>query len=381
MYRLYFAERDTTLYERHPERNTGIDSILELVKEVSASRFEGEILGQTYNSRILIDFESQITSLSASIAAGTIPPIGTSATSASVYLNLRCASADSLPSNYTLYAYPVSESWSNGNGSYDDTPETTLGASWYYRTGKRISTPLTWNTGSGHSSGQTSTRIGGGTWITGSGYEANQTFINAESPDVRMDVTNIVDKWIKGTITNNGFIIKRLTENETNGDIYGSIKFYSRDTNTIYIPRLEVAWDDSNNSGTGSFTEVTSDIYVPYFKNIRDQYREIEKAKFRLGVRPEFPSKSYQTSSFYLTQDRLPITSYYAVKDAVTEETIIPFDTKATKISCDTNGNYIKLDLNTFLPDRYYKLILKIVRDNGDDIQVHDNGYYFKVVR
>lgn len=366
MYRLYFAERDTTLYERHPNRNTGRDSILELTKQVSGSKFEGEILGQTYNTRILIDFQSQITALSASVADGTIPPIGTGATSASVYLNLRTAHGDSLPASYTLEAYPVSQSWSQGTGTYDDAPESTLGASWNYRTGEVVSNPLSWT---------------GGTWFSGSGYEASQTFTNAETPDIRMNVTDIVRQWISGIITNNGFIIKRPSNVETNGDIHGTLKFFSRNTNTIYIPRLEVAWDDSDLSGTGSFTEVSSDIYVPYFKNIRDQYRDTEKAKLKIGVRPEFPSRSYQTSSFYLTQDRLPVTSYYSIKDAVTEETIIPFDTIATKVSCDSNGNFIKLDLNTFLPDRYYKIILKVERDSGDDIQIHDKGYYFKVIR
>ncbi len=29
MYQLYFAERDTTLYEKFPDQNTGIDQILE----------------------------------------------------------------------------------------------------------------------------------------------------------------------------------------------------------------------------------------------------------------------------------------------------------------------------------------------------------------
>jgi len=381
MYRLYFAERDTTLYERHPDRNSGGDPILELNKDVSGSLFLGERLGQTYNSRIILDFDSQITALKASIAAGEIPPIGNGATSASAYINVRAASADTLPNDYTVYAYPVSESWSEGVGDYDDNPPAHLGASWYTRNGADSANPLLWDTGSGHSKGQTSTRVGGGTWITGSGYEASQSFNNAATPDIRMNVTDIIAKWVNDEIPNNGFMIKRSTSDETNSNVYGNIKFFSRDTNSIYIPRLEIAWDDSTLAGTGSFTEITSDIYVPYFKNIRDQYRDTEKAKFRIGVRPEFPSKSYQTSSFYLTQDRLPITSYYSIKDAVTEETIIPFDIKATRVSCDTNGNFIKLDLNTFLPERFYKIILKVERDNGNDVQIHDKGYYFKVVR
>lgn len=382
MYRLYFAERDTTLYERHAERNTGRDGILQLVKHGAGERFENEIRLTTYNSRILLDFGSQVTAIANAVAAGTIPPIGRAANSASIYLNLRAAGGSSAPENYTVYAYPVSESWSEGTGTYADTPESRLGASWYYRTGTDVSAVLAWNTGSGHSKGQVSlTNAGGGTWITGSGYEASQSFTNAELPDIRMDVTDIVQKWVAGTIVNNGFIIKRLTADETSTDIFGELSFFGKDTSTIYVPRLEVAWDDSEFSGTGSFNEITADVYSIYIKNIRDSYRETEKTKFRIGVRPAFPSKTYQTASFYDRHDRLTTSSYYSIKDAVTEETIIPFDTTATKISCDSSGNYFKLDLNTFMPERYYKIILKIERDGGDDVQVHDNGYYFKVVR
>ena len=41
MYKLYFAERDTTLYERFPKQNTGIDQILELTKVASGSKING----------------------------------------------------------------------------------------------------------------------------------------------------------------------------------------------------------------------------------------------------------------------------------------------------------------------------------------------------
>jgi len=62
-------------------------------------------------------------------------------------------------------------------------------------------------------------------------------------------------------------------------------------------------------------------------------------------------------------------------------ETIIPFDTDATQISCDDKGSFFKLRLNTFQPERYYKIVLKVERDGGDDVQVFSEGFYFKVVR
>lgn len=381
MYQLYFVDKDTTIYERFPNRNTGIDAILELTKIASGSKVNGEIQASSYNSRILIDFSSQITTLTTAISNGTIPAISKAPRSASVYLNLHAVDSADLPLSYTLKAFPVSQSWTNGNGNYSDLPEITNGASWYYVDNKDQATP--WVTGSAPSVGDSSATLtrGGGTWFTGSGYEASQSF-SFQSPDIRMDVTDIVSKWTTNVIPNYGFIIKRTHTDEISGEVLGSLKFFSRETNTIFVPRLEVAWNDSNLSGTGSVTEISdNELYVPYIKNLRESYRDSDITLFRIGARPEYPTASYtSTNSHYLTNYRLPATSYYSIKDSVTEEIIIPFDTNATQLSCDTNGSYFKINFSTFMPERYYKIVLKSIHASGD-VQIHDNGYYFKVVR
>jgi hypothetical protein len=384
MIQLYYPERDTTLYERYPDKNTGIDQMLELTKITSGSLLNGEIQADTYNSRILIDFGNQLTAISDAIASGDIPPIGAiNAGSASVYLNMRVAYASDLPYSYTLKAYPLFENWTNGTGNYNDIPETTNGVSWYYKDNKTQATR--WATGSAPSYNDYSvTNIqGGGSWYTGSGYEGTQAFeagINA-SLDMRMDVTDIVKKWVDDTIEDHGFIIKRSTADERSGDIQGTLKFFGLETHTIYVPRLEVVWNDTVLTGTGSFTEIADDIYVPYIKNIRNEYREADRAIFRIAARPQFPRRSYATSSHYTTEYRLPTSSYYSIQDAVTNETIIPFDNVATKISCDTAGSYFKLRLNTFQPERYYKIVLKVERNSGADVQTFSEGFYFKVIR
>jgi len=383
MYQLYFAEKDTTLYEKFPDQNTGIDQILELTKVSSGSKLNGIIQANTTNTRILLDFGSQISSITTDISNGKIPPIGTGINSSSIFLSLKASDASDLPLSYTIKAFPISESWSNGNGTYADIPETTNGASWHYKDAKNPGT--VWNTGSAASYNNLGVfdNQGGGTWMTGSGYEASQSFQN-QSPDIRMDVTDIVQRWVNEDIANNGFIIKRKYDEEINGSILGSIKFFGRESHTIFLPRLEVAYNDVNLSGTGSFDEISTDMYVPYIKNIRPEYRSGDITKFRIGVRPEFPIASYATSSFYITKDRLPVTSYYSISDTVTNEIIIPFDEgvkSSTQISCDEKGSFFKLNLNTFLPERYYKIALKVIRDNGDDTQIHDDRFYFKVVK
>ena len=383
MNRIFYAEKDTTLYEKHENRNTGIDEILQLVKITCGSRHEGQILSTTYNSRVLIDFGTEITAISNAITAGDIPAINNgNITSASVFLNLHAADANDLLQSYSIKAYPISESWDNGGGYYADTPETKIGSSWLYRSGDDVAgTGVAWKTGSAHSSntspGTTEIR-GGGTWITGSGYEASQSFQN-ESPDIRMNITDIVGKWTSSTITNNGLIVKRPYAAEQDGNVYGNLKFFSRESHTIYVPRLEVCWDDQINQDT--LAAITADTYVPYIKNIKSEYRTSEIARFRVGVRPEFPTKSYTTGSWYHTKERFPRSSSYSIYDSVTHDVIIQDETEwgnsTTKISNDGNGSYFNLRMDSFMPERYYKIQLKCVRAN--DTQTFDD-FYFKVV-
>ena len=389
MNRIYYAERDTTLTERRPEQNTGMDEVLELTKVASGSRaFElGSDLGiqaKTFNSRILIDFGSEITSLSQSIHNKEIPLLDNGhITSASVFLNLRATEASDLLRDYTIKAYPVSESWSNGLGRFDDNPVTKIDCSWKFRSGDAVAqTGIPWNTGSAHSantSAGTSEPLGGGSWITGSGFEASQSFQN-QSPDLRINVTDIVQNWLAGNATNNGFIIKRPYADEIDGEVRGSIKFFGRESHTIFVPKLEVCFDDSSIITSGSDT-IQSNTYVPYIKNIKAEYRTSEISRFRIGVRPEFPSKTFVTSSFFLTGDVLPESSSYEIIDSATNEIIIKdeniFGNSKTKISNDANGSYLDLRMDSFMPERFYKI--KLTCRRTFDTQTFDD-FYFKVV-
>ncbi len=354
MYYHIYPAIDATIYQRYPERNTGIDQILELTK-LSASQSYGLYTPTTnQNSRMLIKFS--LNEISSSIVAGTIP------TSSRYFLRMWEAEGQELAYEYTLNAHPVSQSWFVGYGAYNDSPQNTSGVSWTYRDGSSIATP--WSSS-------------GGDWFTQ--FAASQSF-SYEVPDINMDVTTIVNNWLSGSIPNHGFIVKHTAAGETSSEVLGSLKFYSKETNTIYVPRLEVKWDDSDLSGTGSISEI-SDVStsVLYLKNLFSEYRESSTVKLRMAVRPEFPVRAYATSSVYLTEYRLPATSYYAVYDIVTNEQVIPFDTNYTKISCDTTGNYITLRMNTFMPERMYRISFKSIQ--GGNTMVYDNGYIFKVIK
>ena len=240
MNRIFYAERDTTLYEKFPEQNTGIDQILELTKIASGSKLNGIIQAQTYNTRFIIDFGSQVTSTlyTAIKLNGDIPPLGTnetlpSAESASAYVTIKAADASDILQSYTIEAFPVSQSWVNGNGYYSDEPIQKYGASWYYRDSEDIGT--FWDSGSSDSGilqAGTTEILGGGAWITSS-ITSSQAFQN-ESPDIRINVTDIVRNWVDHAADKttgfacNGLIFKRPYTDEISGEVLGSIKFFGR---------------------------------------------------------------------------------------------------------------------------------------------------------
>jgi hypothetical protein len=367
MYYFEYGSQDATLYESSQSMNSGLDSVVEIRKDVNANASVIKV------SRGLIQFD--VTYISESIASGLMH-------SASFYLNMYDANPDNLnfDTTQTLLAYPVSQSWSMGVGSYSDTPITTEGVSWKYRNGENDGTQ--WISGSDDT---------GGAWYSGSGYEASQSY-DIDSNDMRMDVTDIVNKWVDGTIPNNGFILKRsgslgnsdVNTPEGDSNKYGNFSFFSRETNTIYQPKLEVEWDDSTWS-TGSLDELTSgdlDDMTLYMKGLRVEYKESSKTKFRVVGKERFPTATWATTSDNLTVKYLPSgSSYYQIKDSHSGDVIMPYGT-GSLLSCDSSGNYFNMWMNGLQSERFYDIEFKVVSGSGtvdETIQYFDGGH-FKVV-
>ena len=374
MHYFIFPEKDTTIYQMSGSKNTGLDEILEIRKDLNASGKNPKV------SRALIQFD--LSYISASMGRGTI-------SNPKFYLNLYDADPKNLSYSQSLFAYAVSQSWVVGEGYSADSPLTIEGCSWRFRDGD---TQRTLWTGSISASG--------GTWFTD--VYASQS-LDYQTRDLRMDVTPIVNKWLGSTRPNEGFILKRsgsvgnldINTDEGSNDRLGNFSFFSRQTNTVYPPKLEVEWYDTQ-WNTGSLSPLNStelEDTVVYMKNIRKTYKENSKVKFRLVGRGRYPTKSYSnTASEYLTVKYLPSGSigsiggdgaYYSVKDADTEETIIPFGT-GSLISCDSSGNYFNLWMNGLQSERYYKFEFKVVSGSNtanEIVNFYDDDYVFKVER
>ncbi len=363
---------DATLYEEYNTKNTGLDEVIQLQKIISSSK-----TNQTYNSRILSKFD--LTHISKSINSGDIKDTFVST------LKLYTHEASSLPYQYSVAVYAVSQSWDMGVGRTDHNPKTTEGVSWTYRDGLNAATK--WETASAAlatgTTGNltTQTTEGGATWWTGS--EATQTF-TYESSDLSLDVTGITSAWLSGSwsggpiVSNDGFMIKRTDSAEYDGSNYGDIYFFSKETHTIYKPKLQFAWDDfSPVTASLSQLDIGGDVFV-YIKNNRDRIHVENRERIRLVGRDRYLTKSYATESAELTVKSLPTNSYWSIEDYQTGETIIDYDDTYTKISCDSSGNYFDLWMDQFEIDRRYKVVVKSV--SGSITKIFDNDLTFKVI-
>jgi hypothetical protein len=366
-----YAQKDATIYEKTEHQNTGLDQLVELSHLYEGTSGSGKI----YNSRILMKFDMD--DIEQKVNSGKISQ------NAKYYLSLKTVDSREIPQEYTVYAYPVSSSWINGTGKFYNKPITTDGVSWTYRTSKNVGvmwdipptlSSLEWDEvsqtwiqddavwGNRISISVTSsynTNEGGGTWWDYDDLECTQSFYYQTS-DVYMNVTDIAKRWITGSarIENDGFILKFSNDVETSNDSSTSLKFFGTDSNTIYVPKLYVVWDDSEFS-TGSLNPVPENGINLNLK-LKKFYSQNEKAKIRIHANKLFPTKTYSTQSYYNVNYYLPSSSYYEVRDAHTDEIILPFDNIGTKISCDSTGNYFNIWMNSFQPERFYRIVVKV---------------------
>ena len=336
MYYFVTSSKDATIYLQQPTQNTGLDEILEVSKTYYGSLKD--------IAHTLIKFDT--TALSSSIVSGDV-------TMSSAEMILRECESSEIPVDYTLYAYLVTQSWDMGIGTRFDEISTD-GVTW-----NSVRTGEDWMTEESHSLQTTGSFNGkGGLWFTGS--YATQSF-DYESSDITMDVLVPFQEWLSGSLPNEGFIIKHASSLENDTEDYGQLKFFSKETNTIYQPKVRIGWDDSS-FVTGSLTELTADDIHVTFKRLKTRYKRGSKPEIRVFGREKYPLKTYTNLYSYTDVKYLPSTTYYQVKDVITDEVIIPFS-DYTKVSCDSSGNYFKLNLTNWEYNRDYYIEIKVNRD------------------
>lgn len=359
-------------------------------------------------SRILLQFN--LNNISSSIAKNEI-----SSSNIKFTLNLTACGQRNLPLGYTIYAYPLSQSWDNGNGRYVDGGSQN-GVSWKYKNyndGEKWCKPMT---GSyvqkdyflTSSNSSYSFQNGGGTWyydapstysnknhwicsssafypLSGSNLICSQSFIFGELGDLKIDITKIVRSWLCGCIPNNGLILMTSLETEVPeiGRTNGLLQFFSKETNTIYSPYVDMAWDDSVYN-TGNLSPVTgSQENLITLNLLKDSYKAGSVPKVFVFARDRYFlkqfNKAYQQPSM-VTPKYLPTSSYYMIKDAESEQVFVDFN-EYSKLSCDPiKGNYFQFDTTSLPQERYFKIFIKAEYPDGT-VDVVDTQKIFKITR
>ncbi len=363
MHKFFTSSYDASIYLQQPDQNAGRDEILEVGKLYYGSTKD--------ITRTLIKFDT-------GSLKSEIQTIGTG--SWNVFLVLRSANSEELPLQYSIYANAVSQSWTMGTGTKFDNI-TSDGVSWKYRNGTtKWQDNVTAGTAVFATGTTGSANAEGGTWyITGS---ATQSY-NYEPDDVRMDVTNIIHQWVSGSLPNNGFIVRHSIDAENDEQDYGVLKFFSKETSTIYEPKLELVWDDSVFT-TGSLSPITGSTTSDALENskivvtnLQKEYFHNTKTKIRVKGRDIYPAKSFGTTFEYDQSKHLPTSSYYQIEDYRTNEVIVPFG-DYSKLSCDSKSNYFYLDTNTYPINRTYRLKLKVEVDGIS--KIIDDKLIFDVI-
>jgi hypothetical protein len=202
--RRYVANKDNTITNAYQENlrirattsNMGASDILEVFSiygQASSSSLEA--------SRILIDFP-----IADIIQDRNLKKIGLSGSVEFVLKLSNAVHGQSTPSNFDLVVSPLSSSWEEGYG-LDMETYTDIGTS-------------NWISASSTSGW---TNPGGDTLTT----ELKQNFFDG-TEDLNLDITNLVENWIDGSIHPNGFLIKLTGSQENSNQSFYTKKFFGR---------------------------------------------------------------------------------------------------------------------------------------------------------
>ena len=362
MIKTIFPSKDATLYQASESVNTGYDEILEITKNISGS------FGALAVSRPVIQFD--ISTVSASLSAQGIHT-GSTVGNLKYFLKIFASEEVDVPAEYKLSLHTLENSWVMGSGRSTHHPVTTNGIGWKYRDG---------------SVGATAWSSPGGTFSTsGLGATAIKSFANV-SGDIEVDITSMVENWNNGTRPNYGILIKRSGSQETNSTEYGSLYYYSKNTHTIYSPRIEARYDDAAHTITGasgSVITITDEIKIE--PRIQPTYKQGTVERIFIDVHKKFGARSQAGVVGTAHTHYLPQSSSYAIIDNATGEYVYKHDQDATYVGrTGTAQNYFDFDTSGLFPDRYYGIEFKVNHYDGTAVvatRYYQPTVYFKVVK
>ena len=321
------ASADASIYERYANLNTGHDEILEVGKKQDKLEIS--------NGRVR------------SLVKFTLTDLVGAPTNSDAYLSLKVANATKINQNEFVYVYPVSRSWEEGSGYFEQSPlKSDDGATW-----NTYASASDWSGSSGPNHG-----AGGDYKLT---PVVSASVVDIRNNELRINVTDVIQPMISGSSKSSNYGLLLTFSGSAEADINntGNIKFFSRQTHTVHEPVLELVW--SNQSfATGSLKTLTSlDVEIAP-RNMKAEYAAGEVAKMRFTVRDRYPVKTFANTRRFDNRYYLPSGSIYTIVDAGSGTTVVPFDLYS-HVDCDSTGSYVMIDTKPLHKNRYYELSVK----------------------
>ena len=262
MLKRYTASLDTTIVNayqlnlktRGTGANAGQADVLETFsiygrQQASSSAYQGS----QELSRILIQFPT--TKIASDRTAGVLPASG----NVGFYLRLFNAEhSKTVPRDFKLVVQPVSQSWQEGEGldleGYKDLTKGNPGANWI-----SASDSSAW------------TKVGGD-YLTSRPLLNEQTFASGLE-NLEVDVSEVVEQWLKGDIQNYGFGVFLSSSYEAyfsgsagadSGSVLNNLagakksyytkRFFARGSQYFFKrPVIEARWNDARRDDRGEF--------------------------------------------------------------------------------------------------------------------------------
>jgi len=244
----YVADADNTITDALKENLTSSGSLANMGESDILQVFS--VVGQATSSsleltRILTKFP--VSTIVSDRTAGTLPASG----STNFILKLsNAAHGQTTPTKFNLTIQPVSRSWEEGYG-LDMENYSNLGASNWIS----ASTGVAWTTA-------------GGDYLTSSNY--NAYFADGDE-DLEVDITDLVEQWIDGTISNYGVGIHLTSSEENSSRSYYIKMFFARGSEFYYKrPYIEARWNSAVTDDRNEF--IISSSLLPAEDNLNTLY-------------------------------------------------------------------------------------------------------------
>ncbi len=267
MFRRLRADKDTYITnkiingKRVTDANVGQAGTLDLFKlanETASGSFTGSILEV---SRLLVHFDLD------PLRALTGSSLDFTNSSFKAFMKMRDVfGGQTIPSNFTLVAYPLSKSFDEGNG-FDISQFRDIDSSNFIT----ASTSVTWSLPGADLSGT----LGGATLdIIEDGNVGNGTqnlFVTQNfsdgTEDLLMDVTEIVSATLAGAIPDYGYRISFSGSQETDGITRFVKRFTARGANDPALrPSIDVYFDDTiQDDHRNMFFDLSGTLYLNNF--------------------------------------------------------------------------------------------------------------------